>query len=1408
MISKESSPITPRDSTGFKVGNTVWSSCTRQGYRRSTIVSADLGSDSYLVGDECGQERVRRDDIRPFYDSGPEFTCDDNTSLVHLDDANILDNLCRRFHRDEIYTYTANVLLAVNPYKDMEDLYSTARMREYRGRIGGLRPPHPYEIADKAFRHLMQTGRSQALVISGESGAGKTETAKITMRYLAAVSRTDAEQSGQVQEKILNANPILESFGNASTVRNRNSSRFGKYNEMYFNQVGSLVGAGIKTFLLEASRVVSLAGMEENYHVFYEMLAGLEGDRLDELMLVPTARYRLLRSATARAGGDADAPTDAELERRARKFSELRQALSVVGIGEQDEADIWDAVAALIHLGEVDFAAPGSSDEEDFTPITTQCSVEASPTNSRAPTTILTGMMSPGGGNGNQDDSPVSVQNRDNLGQAADLLGLSIWSLQELLQRRKMRVKGQDFDCLRTKAQAQQTLHSLIKVLYQRLFDKIVDFINRSSSTPAAAGAARAAGSLPRDHEISGCRHIGTLDIYGFECLEANGFEQLCINLANERLQQFFIEEVLQAEQRMYEDERLNIPPLKLPDSQPVVNRIQEIMAVLDEHSLRAQRGLGRNDPDQRFCEHVHRQNQDNSGLVMPLRLRANRSGNGLGMNDGFQIRHYAGDVPYSTRGWIEKNNDARMPEVEALLADSSKQLVQDMAGSADVVAGERVHSVTKRYLGNLDSLLQTLKRCSVHYIRCFNPNKNQQPGVFDKKYVLDQVVHCGTVELVKIMHNGFPHRVALQELRNRFTGLLPQDMVENYSPAHFVLAIMLAFEIEEGQWTLGLTRLFLKAGQLRVLENLRDAGSTASKEMIWKIRALFARKKVRAACAAISFLRWLPGHVKQSRKARFTTKLNRVVFVFVRLHRWLGKARAKLHGNKPTQRMTHLDVAQHALGLTYRLPIAGMNQGLPHTGRQQLFVALNGYDRAEVPSPLDDAARRSWHGRLAESVLFYDGHSTLISARLSPTAFQRQPGQQSLGRSLSDVRRVDVFDSGLAVSIPTTLPVPSRSTSGSHCADESASGSRSARRRVDCMCQHKKDPQIFAACNGNGQGMVWRWLGTQRRDTQKAALQPLGRFQIPATLAVLQMCFVSQVPSSIDTRNGFVIALLCAERDRHWMQLLVISVYPALGGYNIEIQQVIGLDSPPCAAEEGVHVSFLTTSHSDRIIVVGGRCLLQFYAFKDVAGGRPQLVLIEDCAQTFQDIGRRHMVSCLGPPPCSQTVFDWVVVGDSKGKLYGFGFDVKPGGKIQMNPHTAGRYRTNTHDEQVPITDLVATYSSCAEAPQQTTREIAGSMFYGDVLQSRTVDKGFYSLGENGRLLSWNHNERTGWQSSEEINVGNTAREDAGPGSHFVAGHASRLVPQVIILVDGTRKLLFCYDRDKRSADAACSYA
>lgn len=478
----------PRPSMGFDVGDYVWSPCCRQGFRRSTIVSLDAASDSFVVDarDEVdptlgGQSKVRRSDVRPFVDRGPDRTEEDNTSLPHLDDANILHNMFLRFNKDRIYTYTANVLLAVNPYKPLPHFYTEDMMAQYKNKTLGQKPPHPYAVADSAYRQMMREWRDQSLIISGESGAGKTETAKITMRYLTNNSRTDAARGERIQDKIVNANPILESFGNASTVRNRNSSRFGKYNEMHFNRVGSLVGAGIKTYLLESSRVVSHQHGERNYHVFYQMLAGYDESALLDMSLDRTTKYQLLYTPEATVAAEGSS----EMKRNHEEFQQLQQALNIVGMEESVRTEIFEVVAALIHLGEVEFEAVEGVDEAP--------EAAAATPDSQSTQSAL-----------------VQVLSDDAVCDAGELLGLSERRLIQVLRWREVHIGGRKshIQCPRKKPQAYQMLQSIIKILYKRLFEQIVSRINKNSSSGGQRVSVE--GGSYQDY-----RNIGTLDIYG-----------------------------------------------------------------------------------------------------------------------------------------------------------------------------------------------------------------------------------------------------------------------------------------------------------------------------------------------------------------------------------------------------------------------------------------------------------------------------------------------------------------------------------------------------------------------------------------------------------------------------------------------------------------------------------------------------------------------------------------------------------------------------------------------------------------------------------------------------------------------------------------------------------------------------
>lgn len=810
------------------------------------VVHVDRNGDGVEVqlekpdGSRGESQHIACSELRPRFLREDGTTSQDNTSLVHMNDATILDNLRARHEQNEIYTYTASVLLALNPYKDIKGLYGEEQCARYKGKHIGALPPHPYAIADSAYRALVREQRNQGLLISGESGAGKTETAKIVMQFLAFASGAASGHADSIQARVLRAQPILESFGNAVTMRNSNSSRFGKYNRVFFDTTGALVDAGITTYLLESSRVVVHSEKERTYHCFYEMLKGLSDEKLEALGLDRTRRYRLLC--------DPSGETMPGFETRdAVNFVRLCDALKTVGLDDAAVDNMLRLLAGLIHLGDV---------EKD----------EASPRLDL------------------DDENEIVEVDEASVDKAAQMLGMDPDEMRAKLTRKKVAVPGRSsyHEVPRSNSQFRHALQSFIKALYKRLFERTVQRINESFRELRP--------STQRGDEDA-WRHIGILDIYGFERLQRNSFEQLCINLANERLQQYFVENVLRAEQDLYKREGLPWTGLALPDATPVFNAIGQVFRTLDEYSQNLSKGVG-NATDKNFCQKVVDEavkDAERKNVLRQLKMtggtRRSMSGAGPSINEGFIIKHYAGQVEYNTKGWLDKNNDRLLVECEELISESTDPLVRSLS-EEDQGPKALFRSISKKYQKDLECLLETLGTCHLHYIRCFKPNGEQKPDIFCGQLVLDQIVQCGTIELVKIMHDGYPNRCMFEEITTRFRDLLPENF-QRYGMRTFIEALMLAYDVPREEWALGMSRLFLKAGQLRALEGMRSEGATPSAEKLAQIVRGIIQKRWKRGVQAVQLCNYIPKFIERIRLRRLAVRRRLVgAFFTVRLLR------------------------------------------------------------------------------------------------------------------------------------------------------------------------------------------------------------------------------------------------------------------------------------------------------------------------------------------------------------------------------------------------------------------------------------------------------------------------------------------------------------------------------------------
>ncbi|XP_044463733.1 myosin-17 isoform X3 [Mangifera indica] len=450
----------------------------------------------------------------------PPGGVDDMTKLSYLHEPGVLHNLATRYELNEIYTYTGNILIAINPFQRLPHLYDTHMMEQYKGAQFGELSPHVFAVADVAYRAMINEGKSNSILVSGESGAGKTETTKMLMRYLAYLGGRSGVEGRTVEQQVLESNPVLEAFGNAKTVRNNNSSRFGKFVEIQFDKNGRISGAAVRTYLLERSRVCQVSNPERNYHCFYLLCAAPPEVREKYKLDHPKTFHYLNQSDCYKLDGVDDT----------EEYLATRRAMDVVGISEEEQEGIFRVVAAILHLGNIEFAK------------------------------------------GEEVDSSVlkDEKSRFHLNMTAELLRCDAKSLEDALIKRVMVTPEEVITRTLDPGSAAGSRDALAKTVYSRLFDWLVDKINSSI------------GQDPNSKSL-----IGVLDIYGFESFKFNSFEQFCINFTNEKLQQHFNQHVFKMEQEEYTKEEINWSYIEFVDNQDVLDLIEKkpggIIALLDE---------------------------------------------------------------------------------------------------------------------------------------------------------------------------------------------------------------------------------------------------------------------------------------------------------------------------------------------------------------------------------------------------------------------------------------------------------------------------------------------------------------------------------------------------------------------------------------------------------------------------------------------------------------------------------------------------------------------------------------------------------------------------------------------------------------------------------------------------------
>ncbi|XP_027935832.1 myosin-6-like isoform X1 [Vigna unguiculata] len=699
----------------------------------------------------------------------PPCGVDDMTKLAYLHEPGVLDNLRSRYDINEIYTYTGNILIAVNPFIRLPHLYDSHMMAQYKGAGFGELSPHPFAVADAAYRLMINEGISQSILVSGESGAGKTESTKLLMRYLAYMGgrANNAAEGRTVEQKVLESNPVLEAFGNAKTVRNNNSSRFGKFVEIQFDKSGRISGAAIRTYLLERSRVCQVSDPERNYHCFY-MLCAAPPEDIQKFKLGNPRGFHYLNQTNC---------FELEGVDESKEYRDTRRAMDVVGINSEEQDAIFRVVAAILHLGNIEFAKGKEMDSSE----------------------------------------PKDEKSWFHLHTAAELFMCDAKALEDSLCKRVIVTRDETITKWLDPESAALSRDALAKIVYTRLFDWLVDKINNSI------------GQDPDSTSL-----IGVLDIYGFESFKTNSFEQFCINLTNEKLQQHFNQHVFKMEQEEYKKEEIDWSYIEFVDNQDILDLIEKkpggIIALLDEACMFPR------STHETFAQKLYQTFKNHKRFSKPKLSRSD-----------FTICHYAGDVTYQTELFLDKNKDYVVAEHQALLYASKCPFVSGLFPPSPEESSKqsKFSSIGSRFKQQLQALLETLSATEPHYIRCVKPNNLLKPAIFENKNVLQQLRCGGVMEAIRISCAGYPTRKTFDEFADRF-GLLAPEAIDRSSDEVTACKRILEKVGLKG-YQIGKTKVFLRAGQMADLDTRRS-------EVLGKSASIIQRK-VRTFLASRSFV-------------------------------------------------------------------------------------------------------------------------------------------------------------------------------------------------------------------------------------------------------------------------------------------------------------------------------------------------------------------------------------------------------------------------------------------------------------------------------------------------------------------------------------------------------------------------
>jgi len=750
----------------------------------------------------------------------------DMVELPYLHEAGILFNLKRRHREGLPYTRTGDIIIAINPFQwfteiytdEVRTLYSNKLVWTDTGEIDArtMVDPHVYETSSLCYKGLAFEGPDQSILVSGESGAGKTETVKIAMNHMASVQRgpvapqADGDDAFEdpVVTRVLLSNPLLESFGNAKTTRNDNSSRFGKYTQLQFDVTDRntnvidrtkatvmLAGSKCEAYLLEKNRVTGHDDPERTYHVFYQIVAcpdevkggfwpGMKGKTFEDFKYV-------------------GATTTLKIEKRtdAQWFEGTCETLSLINLGGDKLHNLGRAIVAVIQCGNLTFG-PQAADADK-----SECT------------------------------------SAKELAELSDIIGVEEGELSLSFTERTMKTRNETYKVPLNSDIAKASCDAFAKEVYGKLFLWLVEGINE---------ATKAENNWKNPTAEFGI--IGLLDIFGFESFVINRFEQLCINYANEKLQQKFTEDIFQSVQKEYEAEGIELAEIAFDDNCDVLELIEGrtgLCAMLNEECVRPKGS------DEAFVQKALSANKKSPAMLVNNMDRMS-----------FGIHHYAGKVMYSAEFFVERNQDTLPTDLEDAMFKSSNFIIAHKPPEPALAPGKAPKrqksniagsTIWAKYKTQLGSLMGSLRKTKSKYIRCLKPNKAKVPVKMEHMGTVEQLRCAGVVAAVTITRSAFPNRLSNDAVRLRFSGFWDKAAYpakttdsmgkpEKLKAECFALMTCALIDRQEGDklaFAVGKTKTYFRGGALEYLEANRAAGMEVHQIMISKFaRGYLVRKK------------------------------------------------------------------------------------------------------------------------------------------------------------------------------------------------------------------------------------------------------------------------------------------------------------------------------------------------------------------------------------------------------------------------------------------------------------------------------------------------------------------------------------------------------------------------------------